>query len=456
MAQRPIRAPLPHDGKSIIAELWQAIHDNFTELFGMGGGGGGGVWGSITGTLSSQLDLQGELDGKEDTGVAAAAVAAHEAAGDPHAVYLTSTEGNAAYQPLDSDLTTLAANITAFGQSLVDDANAATARTTLGLGNVDNTSDASKPVSTATQTALDGKQNLDATLTALAALDASAGLVEQTGADTFTKRAIGVGATTSIPTRADGDARWQTLDGELSAIAGLTSAADRVPYFTGSGTASLATFTNAGRALVDDADATAQRVTLGLEIGVNVQAQDAELAAIAGLTSAADRLPYFTGAGTAALATFTSFGRSLVDDADAAAGRSTLGLSGTGVGLVPAGGSINQVLKKASGTDYDYAWAADATGGGGLSDADYGDITVSAGATVFTIDNDVVTYAKMQNVSAASRLLGRGSAGGAGDPEEITLGTNLSMSGTTLNATGGGSGLTLGAGLALAKGFALP
>lgn len=55
-----------------------------------------------------------------------------------------------------------------------------------------------------------------------------------------------------------------------------------------------------------------------------------------------------------------------------------------------------------------------------------------------TLPNDSVSYAQMQNVSAASRLLGRGSAAGAGDPEEIVLGTNLSMSGTTLNATGGG------------------
>jgi len=60
-------------------------------------------------------------------------------------------------------------------------------------------------------------------------------------------------------------------------------------------------------------------------INTYVQAnQDAELQAIAGLTSAADRLAYYTGSGTASLATFTSYGRSLVDDADAAAARQTL------------------------------------------------------------------------------------------------------------------------------------
>lgn len=56
------------------------------------------------------------------------------------------------------------------------------------------------------------------------------------------------------------------------------------------------------------------------------------------------------------------------------------------------------------------------------------------------ITDDAVTYAKMQNVSAASRLLGRGAGAGAGDVQEITLGANLSMVGTSLVASGGGGG----------------
>jgi len=43
----------------------------------------------------------------------------------------------------------------------------------VGLGNVDNTSDASKPISTATQTALDAKQPLDTDLTTIAGLTAT-------------------------------------------------------------------------------------------------------------------------------------------------------------------------------------------------------------------------------------------------------------------------------------------
>lgn len=78
------------------------------------------------------------------------------------------------------------------------------------------------------------------------------------------------------------------------------------------------------------------------------------------------------------------------------------------------------------------------TVGGGLEFTDAGgiqrgaltgDVTASAGSGVTTIPANTVTYAKMQDVSATSRVLGRKTAG-AGDPEELTLSELLDFIGS--------------------------
>jgi hypothetical protein len=162
----------------------------------------------------------------------------------------------------------------------------------------------------------------------------------------------------------------------LAALAGLSIVANTLPYGNGTGTMGLATLTAFARTILDDTDASASRTTLGLGslstlstingsnwsgtdlavadggtgasdvaaarsnlglvIGTNVQAFNANLAAVAGLTLVADRLPYADGSGTLALATLTAAGRALVDDATAADQRTTLGLGTAAVQNVAA------------------------------------------------------------------------------------------------------------------------
>lgn len=76
------------------------------------------------------------------------------------------------------------------------------------------------------------------------------------------------------------------------------------------------------------------------------------------------------------------------------------------------------------------------TGGAGVSDGDKGDITVSSGGTVWSIDARVVSWAKIQAI-ASGRLLGRTTAS-SGDIEEITPAARLALSGGALDLAASG------------------
>ncbi|MEA3430194.1 MAG: hypothetical protein U9R08_02895 [Nanoarchaeota archaeon] len=132
-------------------------------------------------------------------------------------------------------------------------------------------------------------QGLDATLTALAGLTIGANeLIYGTGADAFSMLGVNSTATNKFLRQVssgapswealvagdipDISATYQPLDTDLTAIAGLTSAADKGIQFTGSGTAGVYDLTSTGKALLDDASTSAQRTTLGLVIGTNVPA----------------------------------------------------------------------------------------------------------------------------------------------------------------------------------------
>lgn len=126
----------------------------------------------------------------------------------------------------------------------------------------------------------------------------------------------------------------QAYDAQLDTLSGFTAAqvtrgiaddnlitADCASHAIASG--DFARFTANG---VEGREASQVRSDLSLVPGTDVQAYDAELAAIAGLTSAADKGIMFNGSASATTFDLTAAGRALLDDADAAAMRSTLGL----------------------------------------------------------------------------------------------------------------------------------
>jgi len=137
------------------------------------------------------------------------------------------------------------------------------------------------------------------------------------------------GATTYY---ADGTA---LLKAPLTAINGLTPAADRIAYYTSASAGALATLTSFARTLLDDADAATARTTLGLGTAATsaataFQAADATLTALAGVTTAANKLAYFTGVDTAAVADITTAGREILSTGSSGTNGQVLTSSGGG------------------------------------------------------------------------------------------------------------------------------
>lgn len=121
------------------------------------------------------------------------------------------------------------------------------------------------------------------------------------------------------------------------------------------------------------------------------------------------------------------------------------------VGMATAGTGGHCPQFAANGIDLIDSGGVCGGGGSGLNQLT-GDVTAGPGTgsqaatiaanavTTTKIANSNVTLAKIANASASSKLIGSGASGSGVPYVEITLGTNLSMSGTTLNATGGGGG----------------
>ena len=133
----------------------------------------------------------------------------------------------------------------------------------------------------------------------------------------------------------------QPMDATLTALAGVATAVDKLIYATGADTFATTTLTEFIRTVLDDATASDVLTTLGMSTFIKsliddldaataratlgAQAADPTLTALAGVTTAADKLIYATAADTFSTTTLSAFARALLDDADAATMRSTIG-----------------------------------------------------------------------------------------------------------------------------------
>jgi hypothetical protein len=241
-------------------------------------------------------------------------------------------------------------------------------------------------------------------------------------------------------------------------------------------TLALEDFSANALTFVAAADFSAMRAALGVAIGTDVPAYSANLGGLSSLATLG--LISRTGAGTFTTYTLdTDTALTANSDSRIASQKATKAYVDAAVGGAVSDGDKGDITVSSSGT----VWTVDsntisdaklrqsaglsviarsANSTGNVADvtaANDGEVLRRSGTTLgfgtiatAGIANSAVTLAKIANASANSKLLGSGAAGSGSAYTELSLGTGLSFSGTTLNVSGfattgaiTGSGLTM-------------
>lgn len=179
-------------------------------------------------------------------------------------------------------------------------------------------------------------------------------------------------------------------------------------------------------------------------IGSVLQGYHANLQAVAGLASATDRVPYFTGSGTAGLDVYTAYARRFTDAATAAAARDTLGLGTMAIqnanSVAITGGTISGLPSPGSGTapvTLDY-FNANPAGGSSFNDSAFEVFNNSDNTKKVKLSVVSVTASTTRTLTVPDRS---GNLGVAPIPN-----TDLANSAITVTA---GTGLTTGGSVSL-------
>jgi hypothetical protein len=335
--------------------------------------------------------------------------------------FLTPAEGNAAYQPLDSDLTAIAALTTlAYGRSLLTLANA----TALAA-----------EVDAFFLTPAEGNaayQPLDADLTAIAALTTTAygrGLLEladETALEALLDtlpNVVSIQGRTVTLADAGADALWG-WDDSANAYINLSAADART---------ALGMSANA-QSLVTAADYAAMRTLLGLVIGTNVQAFDADLSALA--ANSTDGFWAHTGAGTGAARTLTAPAAGLtISNPAGIAGNPTFALAND-LAALEGLGSTGLAVRTAADTWAQRTIAVTASTGLAITDGN----GVAGNPTLAGVDATTAIKGVSANTTTTEVLIGTDTAKSVTADALAALwekGSNVASAGTVSLGEGG-------------------